>query len=194
MKLALKLTVGLMVLWALALQSGSAHAQTTANGPYYATPSWDQKLQCDTLATCPRFIVLSNWSNAAVLDRETGTVWEQSPSAATSTWAQAHNHCVLSLVGNRRGWRLPTVQELASLTENPGPVPAFLPAGHPFGNIQTADLTHLYWSATTVLSDSSRAWTQSFANVGSGSHLFFSTKSDSNHAWCVRGGQGLDAQ
>jgi hypothetical protein len=50
MKHALKLTVGLLLLWALALLSGPADAQTTANGPYYATPSWDQKLQCDTLA------------------------------------------------------------------------------------------------------------------------------------------------
>lgn len=52
----------------------TARAQTTAVGPYYATPSWDQKVQCDTQATCPRFIVLSNWNSEAVLDRETGLV------------------------------------------------------------------------------------------------------------------------
>src|SRR5713101_6294178 len=56
------LTVGLIV--------NQAPAQTTANGPYYATPSWDQTLACTTLATCPRFIVLSNFNNQAVLDRE----------------------------------------------------------------------------------------------------------------------------
>jgi hypothetical protein len=56
------------------LQSVHARAQTTAVGPYLATPARDQKLQCDSLATCPRFVVLSNWNSEAVLDRETGLV------------------------------------------------------------------------------------------------------------------------
>ena len=38
-------------------------------GPYYATPSWNQQLPAAT-----RFIVLTNWASAAVLDRETGLV------------------------------------------------------------------------------------------------------------------------
>jgi len=75
MKQRVLLTATLVILGTLALTIVLAHAQTTSNGPYYATPSWDQKLQCDTQATCPRFIVLSNWGGAAVLDRETGLVW-----------------------------------------------------------------------------------------------------------------------
>ena len=62
-------------------------AVTTASGPYYATPSWDQQLPAST-----RFVVLSNWidaahplGGAAVLDRETGLVWEQSPDATQKT-------------------------------------------------------------------------------------------------------------
>jgi hypothetical protein len=39
------------------------------NGPYYPTPSWDQKLPAAT-----RFVVLTNWNREAVLDRETGLV------------------------------------------------------------------------------------------------------------------------
>ena len=75
-------TLGLIVLGVIAFGIDAATAQTTANGPYYATPSWDQKLQCDNPATCPRFVVLANWSSAAVLDRETGLVWEKVPSAS----------------------------------------------------------------------------------------------------------------
>ena len=56
-----------------------AHAQTTANGPYYAMPSWDQQLPAST-----RFIVLSNWNSEAVLDRETGLVWERAPDRTRS--------------------------------------------------------------------------------------------------------------
>ncbi len=60
---------------ALALGNGPAGAQLFQNGPYYANPSWAQQIPA---AQC--FIVLSNWGNAAVLDRETGLVWERSPS------------------------------------------------------------------------------------------------------------------
>ncbi len=47
-----------------------------ANGPYYATPSWDQSLPVTT-----RFVVLTNFASDAVLDRETGLVWEKAPSS-----------------------------------------------------------------------------------------------------------------
>jgi hypothetical protein len=46
------------------------HAQGVSEpGPYYALPSWDQQLPAST-----RWITLTNWSSAAVLDRETGLV------------------------------------------------------------------------------------------------------------------------
>jgi hypothetical protein len=98
MEHARKLMVGFFVLGALALGSGPARADSP--GPYYATPSWGQKLQCDTQATCPRFIVLSNWTSEVVLDRETGLGWEKSPQAGVGsdgndpvTWVDARSIC-----------------------------------------------------------------------------------------------------
>jgi hypothetical protein len=67
MKHRLFYTLGLIVLGVVAFATSPAKAQTTAPGPYYATPSWDQTLACTTIATCPRFIVLSNMSSAAVV-------------------------------------------------------------------------------------------------------------------------------
>src|SRR5439155_21664995 len=104
------LTVGFFVATMMALGAGPAQAVTSA-GPYYAEPSWDQQLQCDTQATCPRFIVLSNWidtshplGGAAVLDRETGLVWERSPGDTNGNtavnsldevlWSNARSRCV----------------------------------------------------------------------------------------------------
>src|SRR5438309_3777890 len=110
-----------------------AHAQTTSNGPYYATPAWDQKLQCDTQATCPRFIVLLNWGSAAaqdqaVLDRETGLVWERSPPTTTHTWSLARGECTSGRsTGGRKGWRLPSVNELSSLIDPAASDPALPP-------------------------------------------------------------------
>jgi hypothetical protein len=47
-------------------------------------PTWSQKLRCDTTATCPRFELVLD--GAAVLDKETGLVWEKSPSTSTMDW------------------------------------------------------------------------------------------------------------
>src|SRR5580765_1516091 len=92
----------------------SAHAQTTAVGPYYATPSWDQTFVCATTANCPRFVVLANMGGAAVLDRETGLVWERSPDTASLTWLQAKGTCLNRVFGATRGFRLASIQELSS--------------------------------------------------------------------------------
>ena len=72
-----KSVLALAILGTLAIASGPVGAKTTHNGPYYANPSWDQQIPAGQ-----RFIVLSNWNNAAVLDRETGLVWERSPTGS----------------------------------------------------------------------------------------------------------------
>src|SRR4029434_2696444 len=126
MKRTLSRVAGVTVLaiWSI---TSTAFAQTTAPGPYYATPSWDQQLPAST-----RFIVLSNWGGAAVLDRETGLVWERSPdSTFTPTWSDAQLGCAAKDVGGRGGWKLPSIQELRSLIDPAAANPA-LPAGHPF--------------------------------------------------------------
>jgi hypothetical protein len=177
--------------WALILSmTNYASAQTTANGPYYATPSWDQKLQCDTPAACPRFIVLLNWSREAVLDRETGLVWEQSPLTTTHTWSAARSQCTSRTVGGRKGWRLPSVHELASLVDpnNTGGNPD-LPPGHPFTNVQSSVfLSTGYWSASTTADDPSSAWNVGF-NIGNVNPV---GKVSALLAWCVRGSMNAD--
>src|SRR4030095_10506133 len=109
MKTILKLKLGLLLIAMFALTSPLAQAQTSAPGPYYATPSWDQQLPAST-----RFIVLSNWNNEAVLDRETGLVWLRAPMGEAA-WAQASENCVRAKTGGRGSWRLPTINELSSL-------------------------------------------------------------------------------
>jgi len=173
-----------IVLVALTLSvAAKAGAQTISNGPYYATPSWDQTLACPTTASCPRFIVLSNFNNLAVLDRETGLVWQQNPFAFEFEWAGAAAFCSVLNTGGRFGWRLPTLPELVSLSDVDT-----LPAGHPFSNIQTR---FRYWSSTTFPGDPNAAWDVAFSptnlNIGSDG------KTLSGLAWCVRGGVGVNS-
>ena len=95
--------VALALLGMAILARGPTSAQTFQNGPYYGNPSWDQQIPA-----AQRFIVLSNWNNEAVLDRETGLVWERSPvSAIRVGWFDAVAGCDGLNVANRLGWRLP---------------------------------------------------------------------------------------
>lgn len=96
------------------------------------------------LVAATRFVVLTDWGKEAVLDRETGLVWELSPSKDLFDWPAAQDHCLNRTTGGRKGWRLPSVHELASLVDPsiapPGPT---LREGHPFINVQSAR----YWGA-----------------------------------------------
>jgi hypothetical protein len=160
----------------LALALGAANAQTTASGPYYATPSWDQ-----TMPSSTRFVVLSNFNGEAVLDRETGLVWERTPATFTTTFGNAVFGCVTKAVAGRYGWRLPTYPELLSLIEAShfGDYP--IPAGHPF----VIGSTVSFWSSTVSPFSATNHFSIS-ANTGSQS---FGASADtaSNSPWCVRG-------
>jgi hypothetical protein len=125
----------------------------------------------------------------AVLDKNTGLVWEQAPDATTSVWRTsgdplgARNYCVNKNVGGTRGWRLPSVPELASLIDPSLPAP-FVPTTV-FTGVQLAN----YWSASTVADIPTSAWGVNL-NLGV---VNFLNKTDTNHAWCVRGGMNADA-
>ena len=143
-------------------------------------PNWDKNLPA-----AQRFVVLAAFANAAVRDNETGLVWEQSPQTTIAIWNFARLGCINKTVGNRKGWRLPSMPELASLIDpsvaEPGPT---LPPGHPFTNVLSSN----YWSATTV-ADVGNAWSVGFDNGvvqtdGKGSAF--------NGVWCVRGGMNAD--
>jgi hypothetical protein len=103
--------------------------------------SWDRRIN----NARRRFRVLSDFNDHAVLDRETGLVWERQPTNETFAWPNARLRCAQKAVGARGGWRLPAFNELASLVDPTVTDPAVprLPAGHPFLNVEG-----MYWTAT----------------------------------------------
>ena len=153
-------------------------------GDFYVIPvkgqvtSWDKIIPGAT-----RFKLVLN--DQAVLDKETGLVWEQSPNTTFVDWYEACSYCYTRQVGGRKGWRLPTIEELASLVDTTQSMPA-LPAGHPF-TIKSS--SYFNWTSTTDASNSSRAWYM-FDDDGS---VGTDVKNADNNAWCVRGGYGHDA-
>ena len=174
------LTLFIAIITAALLVPGMVKAgslePTAPPGPTMKTldeipPTWSQKLPA-----AQRFVLVLD--GAAVLDKETGLVWEKIPDTGARTWLSAIDYCYNKTVGGRRGWRLPTVVELASL--------APLPSEHPFQIVQPP--YKLYWSST-----------EDAGNPG-GAHVVFvsddptfvqllSKSLPGGYVWAVRGGQ-----
>jgi len=141
-------------------------------------PTWNQKLPASE-----RFELVLD--GAGVLDKETGLVWEKSPLTEEYTWFYAIYHCSDLNVGGRKGWHLPTVEQLESLVDTSVSGSPKLPTGHPFTNVQS----NLYWSATTHAGSTTYAKYVHFLD----GNASFGAKTAGNYAWCVRGGQSHDA-
>jgi hypothetical protein len=119
----------------------------------------------------------------AVLDLETGLVWERTPSTAPhASWFDAQRGCEDLLLGHRYGWRLPTVEELLSLADDS---PDGLPDGHPF----ITSTSVFWWTDSTASGVSTAADVVRFSTLPAGSHQ---KSFDGDPAWCVRGGYGYD--
>jgi hypothetical protein len=155
-------------------------------------PTWSIKLPASE-----RFVVLSDFNNEAVLDKETGLVWQKdlnpNPLYPHDNWRAAHHYCNNLVLGGRMGWRLPTVQEMTSLIDPTQTNPA-LPSGHPFTNVWPRS-NPWYWTATTYLYDV-YAWSVYTWDDGSAIYAVDLTSKEQPYGlkWCVRGGQGVDNQ
>ena len=137
----------------------------------------------------PRFAIYdpgtpSDNSDDLVLDKETGLVWARNANLAGEQigWMGAIDFCRACTLGHRKGWRLPTLEELSSLVDPSQELPS-LPSGHPFINVQLYD----YWSSNTYEYYSTAAWLVNMNNGIESNHY----KSDwDSYVWPVRGGNG----
>ncbi len=182
------LLLGLCVLVGSLLTIGAGEGSAIAAPPSNPNPTtdvseltqnWDKKLP-----SASRFTSLSAFGDAAVRDDETGLVWEKTLETNEMSWTNARAACVDKNLSGRKGWRLPSIFDLASLIDfsiREGPT---LPLGHPFTNVQM----DAYWSATTVANNPNSAWLV-FFDTGKVSQGF---KTITFHAWCVRGGMNVD--
>src|SRR5213594_3314028 len=164
-----------------ALSQQIANISTGGGDQSGLPPTWDKVLPADNNADpCSSSRFKCVMGGEAVRDNETGLVWEKEPSPTLQIWPNARGFCANKTVGGRKGWRLSSIEELASLIDPsvPSPGPA-LPPGHPFLNVQS----DAYWAATTDANVSTNAWGGDF-NDGS-VHAFI--KTFTLLVWCVRG-------
>ena len=144
-------------------------------------PTWDKVLSADNpVDPCSSSRFKCVMGGEAVRDNETGLVWEKEPSPTLQLWPNARGFCATKTVGGRKGWRLSSIEELASLIDpsvpSPGPT---LPPGHPFVNVQQ----DAYWAATTDANISTNAWGGDFNNGSVNAFI----KTFTLLVWCVRG-------
>lgn len=127
-----------------------------------------------------RFIVLPDFNNEAVLDTDTGLIWEIAPRPTTITWNEARYTCMSRATGGQKGWRLPAPVEMRSLVGPAvdSPIPN-IPPGHPFVNIQPTS----YW---TVVPENHQPAYAKYVDAFLGNVLSF-VKIYTFPAWCVRG-------
>ena len=162
--------------------------------PCTVPPVWDEHI--DNSQANNRFV--SALGGAAQCDKETGLTWETAPGNTDGDqdvdindrqdYGFALGHCITKAVGGKKGWRLPSIPELATLVDTTQGPPT-LPANHPFINIQGSQLDDFYWSATTLSENPTQAGLLRFhpGLVSSGE------KTRLGFVWCVRGPMNADA-
>lgn len=147
-------------------------------------PRDDGELQQGVEWPAPRF---TDNLDGTVTDHLTGLLWlTDSTRFAGLSWSEAVETCneladdgVVLTDGSMPGdWRMPNNWELGSLNDFSQQGPA-LPADHPF----VAGGAGTFWSSTTLVSNSNRAWT-----VGMGiGRMASGLKRGSFQVWPVRG-------
>jgi hypothetical protein len=119
----------------------------------------------------------------AVLDKQTGLTWARNANIAKKAllWQEAMEFCQDLVIGNRKGWRLPTKEEFITILDTGRSNPA-LPEGNPFENV--VGPYDGYWTGTTYEGDSSNAWVVA---IGYGK-VTDNLKIFDSHIWPVLGG------
>lgn len=127
-----------------------------------------------------RFAVCDN--DGVVLDRATGLMWTKNANPdGSKNWQAAVDYCYSLKFSDRTDWRLPTLEELKTLTEpTPSTHHPALPEGHPF----EVGAGYFTWCSTVIEGDPSDA---RFVDIHTG--VVGRTNKNNNLAvWPVRGG------
>jgi hypothetical protein len=147
----------------------------------------DGDIQAGTPVPSPRF---TDNDDGTVTDNLTGLIWLKDAGclgilnwanalAAANALADGDVACGLTDGSSAGDWHLPNRNEYISLFDLENYNPA-LPAGNPFINFAAS----IYWSSTTLATDSSLAWVVGFLNGG----MNFGNKTNNNDVTAVRGG------
>jgi hypothetical protein len=148
-------------------------------------PSWHQTLQSNNggAGGCGSARFECVMGGAAVLDHETGLVWQRTPSLQADVFGL---QCEITEIGGRYGWHVPTHVQLRSLLDTSTD---HLPDGHPFIGAVDPGIQDTYWTSSLF---GSNAFVVDFDAPGTA--LAQSQGGAFNRTWCVRGGIEIDVR
>lgn len=127
-------------------------------------------------------------SGQAVLDLETGLVWQRDGGTVATTWANAISLCYGQYLGGKWGWRVPTFPEIMSLASGAPPVVA---AASPFTNIGAGGLSgSLYWTSSVDEANATQAWGMSWG-YAAGPVAKSGAGGVTGKVLCVRSGESM---
>ena len=148
-------------------------------------PAWSRYIQGPD-----RLQLALSGGGDAWLDKDTGLVWTM-PSTPPRTWHSARYQCYVSNIGGVWGWRLPSVEELASIGRTTN-IWGFLEGNN-----------YSFWTSTTAdtPTDGTAAYRVAFYYDPANDDIKimfldpqYKTNTTINGAWCVRGGHGYDGR
>jgi hypothetical protein len=114
-------------------------------------------------------------SDVIVTDSLTKLIWQKTPVTTKQTWQQAIDYCNALTYAGQTGWRLPDINELASLVSNGKHIPA-----SDFPSMPSSD----FWSSSSSVFNAVHAWYVGF----SFGDVVVDFKTDAYAARCVRAG------
>ena len=92
------------------------------------------------------YTVTGSGADATITDNYTGLIWQQTFSAMRMPWSDAASYCASQTTGGLTGWRVPTLNELASTVNEALVAPAVNRTVFPKTN-GACDETGWYWAA-----------------------------------------------
>ena len=125
-------------------------------------------------ATSSDFTTQTISGKVVVTDSKTGLMW-QKKEYETKRWQQALKYCEELTYAGYSDWRLPNKNELASLIN-------YEKSGSPYSYFPDMPV-NWFWSSSTRVSSTSRAWSVGFHSGGIVGSL---NKTDTNYVRCVR--------
>jgi len=132
-------------------------------------------------------------SGNSVTDTVTGLQWQDNndTSSIEKNWYEAIEYCESLVLDGYSDWRLPNINELASIIDYTKRDPAII---NGFTYVRSRIIyiltrvyirTRIYWSSTTRIYGSHYAWVVDFDD----GDVDYSTKDTSHYVRCVRAGE-----
>ena len=174
----------LLVIAALALSQAGPLEPSAPPGPTMKTldeipPTWSQRIP-----VAQRFVVVLGTS--AVLDKESGLVWERGPGADELDWGTAMQSCWTTSTGGRNGWRLPSFPELTSLSHGLLQLDESAPFDFDCADGRCVNVQTKYW--TTSVNRRPEFLGTLFVTGFNGAYVPTADPTIPRPKWCVRGG------